>query len=287
MNTPALSRRTMLQVTAAGVLAAITSPTRAADGPATRPAGDPLRGLKFGIATYSFRNLSLDDCIKGIARLGVKYCSIKDAHLPLRSSPEERKAVVEKFKAAGITPLSAGVINLPNNDPAAARLAFEYGRDCSLPVLVLNPAAALLPTVEKLVQEFNIKVAIHNHGPGDAWPAPASIHDAIKTMDPRMGLCMDVGHTARAGVDPGSAIQLFKDRLFDVHLKDLTALDKGTAGECELGRGILDIPSILQALLAIRYQYHLGLEHERNASDPIPGAAESVGYTRGVLQMLK
>ncbi len=255
---------------------------KASAGPTTQP--DRFKGLKVGVATYSFRKIPLDATIKGILRVRLSYASIKDSHLAMKSTTQERKAVVQKFRDAGITPLSCGNIKL-TKDEAASRAAFEYVRDTGAGVMVCAPDAAALPLLDKLVKEFDIKLAIHNHGPEDkTFPSPYEVQAAIKDLDPRIGYCIDVGHTARAGHDPAKAILDCRDRLYDVHMKDVWKLDaKNTSVETEVGRGVLDIKAMLQALLEIKFAGHVGLEHERTPEDPLPGLAESVGYVKGVL----
>jgi inosose dehydratase len=244
--------------------------------------GDPWRGLKLGIASYSFSRLPLEAAIDGIKRVGLGYVSIKDAHLPMSSTAEQRKAVVKKFRDAGIVPLSCGVVNM-TDDRAMIRNAFEYARDADLPVIVAKPTRAGLPVLDKMVKEFDIKVAIHNHGPEDkVWPSPYDVWEAIQSFDPRIGVCVDVGHTIRCGVDPAESIRKCASRLYDVHLKDL-ASKEGKSQPIELGRGALDLRGILQALIDVQFSRHVGLEYEKDMKDPLPGVAESVGYIRGVL----
>jgi len=241
-----------------------------------------------GIASYSFRGLGLDACIKGIQRIGVHYVSIKNVnnHLALNSPPEHRKAVAQKFRDAGITPLSCGNISI-KNDEADARIAFEYARDIGVPTIVCAPDPAALPLLDKLVKEYDIRLAIHNHGPGDKFPTPTDVWKALDNIDPRVGLCIDVGHTARGGDDPVADIRNYKARLYDLHLKDVSSVhSRSTAVEVELGRGVLDVPGMLRALLDIGYAHHVGLEHEKDARDPIPGVAESIGYAKGVMRMI-
>ncbi|MFI5381633.1 MAG: sugar phosphate isomerase/epimerase family protein, partial [Tepidisphaerales bacterium] len=217
-----------------------------------------------------------------------KYVSIKDFHLAMKSTTEQRKETVAKFKAAGITPLSVGVVTFPK-DEAVCRAAFEYARDCGVPVIVANPVPEALPAIEKLVKEFDIRIAIHNHGPEDKrWPTPNSAIEAIRNLDPRIGICIDVGHTARAGVDPAKAMLDFADRLFDVHIKDISdPKGKGASAELEVGRGVLNQKAMLSALLKIKFAGHLGLEYEKDAADPLPGIGESIGFIRGVASTLE
>ena len=247
----------------------------------------PFRGLKVGVATYTLKQFkTTDEAVKAIGRVGLSYCSIKEFHLPLKSTAEERKAAAEKFKAAKITPLSVGNITL-RNDEAQVRAMFEYTRDVGVGVMVCAPSKDALPVCEKMVKEFNIKMAIHNHGPEDKHcPSPYDVMEAVKDMDERIGCCIDVGHTARAGVDPAESILKVGPRLYDVHMKDLARIDRRSI-PIECGRGVLDVKGILAALLKINFQGHVGFEHEKDMTDVMPGLAESAGYVRGVLASMR
>ena len=281
-----LSRRGLIRCgLAAGALAPLAARAGAASPP-PEAGSDPWQGLKVGIATYTFSKLPLDAAIQSIRRVGVGYASIKDAHLSLKSDAEQRRAVVARFKAAGITPLSCGVITL-SDDVDQIRGAFEYARDAGLPAIVGKPTRNSLPVLDRMVKEFDIRFAIHNHGPEDkVWPSPFDAWEAIQSFDPRIGVCIDVGHTARCGVDPSEAIRKCSSRLYDLHIKDIEA-PSGKSRPVEVGRGILDVPAMLRALLEIKYAHHVGLEYEKDMNDPLPGAAESIGNIRGTLAGLR
>ncbi len=291
-QTPSSSRRDLLKTVALAAtgasLGAIApeSPAQERLRPSAPSTRDPFHGLKAGVASYSLRGLKLDAAIKGIQRVDLKYASIKDIHLPLASTTEQRRAVAQQFLDAGITPLSCGVVTM-ENDEANVRRAFEYARDIGVPVIVCSPDPDSFAVLDKMVKEFDIKLAIHNHGPGDKrFPSPYDALKVAEKFDSRIGLCIDVGHTAKAGVDPAEAIRKCKDRLYDVHLKDVARVDQ-RGPEVELGRGDMDIRSILQGLLDIHFAHHVGFEHEKDAKDPVPGLAESVGYAKGMLAALK
>lgn len=290
-----ISRRRLL---AAGALAGISAaPLTIGRSEAAVEAGqtadpslgvsaDPWRGLKIGVASYSLRKMPTDAAIKAIRRVGLRYVSIKDSHLPRKTTLEERQAIVLKFKQAGITPLSCGNIGMSNN-AAHIRDAFQYAKDAGIPTIVCAPHPDSMPLLDAMVKEFDIRIAIHNHGPEDKrFASPYDAMKAVEKLDPRLGLCIDVGHTQRAGVDPAESILKCRERVFDIHLKDITARQP-RAGATEVGRGALDIPAILQALVTIRFAYHVGFEYEKDADDPLPGLAESVGYTRGILRNLR
>ena len=298
MNHPSsLNRRELLRV---GMLAAAvpifgTISAHAADAPAKEDSGntgpaihnpDPWKGLKVGVASYTFKQKPVDPTIAGIKKVGLSYVSIKDFHLPLKSTAAERKEVTDKFRAAGITPLSCGVVSMPEKEETIKQ-AFEYARDAGFPTIVISPAPEALGLVEKYVKESNQRVAIHNHGPEDKskWHSPKDVWDGIEKLDQRIGLCIDVGHTARAQMDPADAIRKYAARLYDVHFKDITdTTPKGKTVEC--GRGVLDIRSMLQALLDVKFTGAVSFEFEKDENDPLPGLAETVGYCKGVLSGL-
>jgi sugar phosphate isomerase/epimerase len=241
--------------------------------------------LKLGVATYSLREIPLDAAVRMIARVGVRYASIKDVHMPRTSSAAERRAVAEKFRAAGITPLSCGNVKMTDSE-ADIRSAFEYARDAGLGTMVCSPDPRSMALLDRMVKRYDIRLAIHNHGPEDGrFPSPLDVWRAVEPYDRRIGLCIDVGHTLRAGVDPAAAIRSCASRLYDLHLKDL-AHRGPKAVNVEVGRGVLDIRSILGALVEIGYRDQVALEYEKDPGDPLAGIAESIGFVRGVLSGL-
>lgn len=241
-----------------------------------------LEEFKVGIASYTFRKLSLDDTIKALQWLNLKYISVKDFHLALTSSAEERKLAVQKLKDGGITPLSCGNITM-QNDEANIRQAFQYAKDCGIPTIVCSPHPDSMPILDKMVKEYDIKLAIHNHGPEDKrFPSPYDVWKAVAAYDKRIGLCIDVGHTARAKVDPAESIMKCKDRLYDLHFKDIDTTE-ANGNTIQAGRGVLDLPSILRALQKIKFSYLVSIEYEGQENNPLPAVAETIGYAKGLL----
>jgi sugar phosphate isomerase/epimerase len=219
----------------------------------------------------------------------MKYISIKNVknHIDLSHTSEERKQRAQMFRAAGMIPMSVGNVSMRGSDDDI-RKGFEYAKDVGVPTIVCAPRRDAIPLLDKLVKEFDIKLAIHNHGPEDKgyFPSPYDAMELISKYDKRIGLCIDVGHTLRAGVDPAEAIIKCKDRLYDLHLKDIAALGAKNIA-MEGGRGILNLKAVLQALIKIKYEGLAGYEYEKDGKDPLPGLAETIGYTRGLLAGLK
>jgi inosose dehydratase len=281
-NQKLFSRREVIKTS---VLAAVSLPVMSLR-PATAKEIDTWKDLKVGVASYTLRKMPLDNAIKAIQRVGLKYVSIKDFHLPLKSTAEERRAVAQKFKEAGITPLSCGNITM-QNDEANIRQAFEYARDTGLSTIVCSPHPDSMPLLDRYVKEFNIKLAIHNHGPEDKrFPSPYDVWKAVQAYDKRIGLCIDVGHTARAKVNPAESILKCRDRLYDLHIKDINSTEPN-GSTIEAGRGVLDLGSILRAIIKIQYPYLVSIEYEKDADDPLPGLAETVGYLKALLAGMK
>lgn len=287
MNT--FSRRDLLKTSAltAATLPLTRLPGLVAFGAAEET--DRWRGLKIGVATYTFREWPIEETIKGLQRAGMKYLSIKNVknHIDLTHTPEERKQRAQMLRDAGMILLSVGNVSMRTGE-ADIRKAFEYARDIGVSTIVCAPSPDAVPILDKMVKEFDMKLAIHNHGPEDKgfFPSPYDVWKAVEKYDKRIGLCIDVGHTARAGVDPAEAIVKCRDRLYDLHLKDISALGNRNT-PIEAGRGILDLKAILAALLKINYQGLAGFEYEKDGKDPLPGLTESLGYTKGLLASLK
>lgn len=282
-ETTVLTRRSLLQ---AGIAAGVAGPLLGMSESASAQTGvsksDPWRGLKIGVATYTLRQMPREQAIKAVRRVGLQHVSIKDSHMPMKTTAEERKTIVQEFVAAGITPLSCGNIGM-SNQPESMRNAFQYAKDAGIPIIVCRPDPVSLPALDALVKEFDIRLAIHNHGPEEkAYPTPHEVWKLVEKYDPRIGFCIDVGHTARGGADPAECIRKYRDRVYDIHLKDIHVL-AGNGRPIEVGRGALDIKGILLALVEIKFTGNVGFEYEKDAADPLPGLAESVGYVRGVL----
>jgi len=237
--------------------------------------------FELGVASYTFRKFNLDETLEMTKRVGLKYIALKSFHLPLESSEAQIKEVAAKVKDAGLTLYGGGVIYM--KDEASVQQAFDYAKAAGMRVIIGVAGPELLELVNKKVQQYDIKVAIHNHGPGDKlYPTPAAAYEKIKDLDKRIGLCNDIGHTMRAGVDPAESAQKFADRLLDVHMKDVSAA-AANGREVEVGRGVIDIPKFLRTLVKINYSGIVAFEYEKDPESLLPGLAESVGYVRGVL----
>jgi sugar phosphate isomerase/epimerase len=239
---------------------------------------------KLGVASYTFRNFSRAEMIGYMKQLNLNGLNAKDVkdHLPM--DPAQETAALADYKVAGVSLHAVGTIYFPKDDDDDIRTKFEYCKRAGANVIVAgDPTADMLPRIEKFVKEYDIRLAIHNHGPEDKiWHSPLDILKVVHTMDPRIGCCIDVGHTMRAGVDPVQAIHAVGPRLFNVHMKDLANATQKES-QVAVGEGVMPIRGIFEALNATRYKGFVDLEYEIHADDPMPGVSLSFAYMRGVL----
>jgi len=274
-------RRDFLK-TAAAVAAGAALPLHLS-GCATEMEGQAGTEIKLGVASYSLRELSRADAIAAVQALRTPYVCIKSMHLPYESTAEELAAGAAEFHAAGLTIVGGGVITLQQDDDDDVRRYFEYARAAGMPLMVIAPTAETLPRIERFVIEYDIAVAIHNHGPTDQhFPAPGDALPIIRDMDPRVGVCVDLGHTTRTGVDIVEAIAEAGDRVLDVHVKDLRNLLEAES-QCITGEGAMPIPNIFRQLVDMGYSGYVNLEYEIDAQNPLPGMLQSFAYMRGVM----
>ncbi len=240
-------------------------------------------GFKLGVASYSLRKFSRTQAIQMVKQLNTPYINIKEYHLPLRSTPDEIGAARKEFQEAGLIVLGGGNIPFQLDDDADIRHKFEYAKLAGMPILVCAPTAQTLPKLERFVKEYDIKIAIHNHGRTDKhFPTPQSALKFVNSMDPRCGLCVDVGHTAETGVDVVDSIREAGSRLLDVHIKDTSDLADASK-QTPVGEGKMPVAAIFRQLTQMNYQGGVMLEYEVDENDPLPGMATSFAYMRGVL----
>jgi sugar phosphate isomerase/epimerase len=206
---------------------------------------------------------------------------VKD-HLPMDAQQEA--AALADYAAAGIKLHAAGAIYFAKDEDADIRSKFEYCKRAGVGVIVAgDPTPETLPRMEKFVKEYDIRIALHNHGPEDKlWPSPLDVLKAVRGMDPRIGCCIDVGHTVRAGTDVVQAIREVGPRLFNMHMKDLTNF-QSKESQVAVGDGIMPARKMFEALIATKYQGFVDLEYEIHPDDPMPGVIASFAYMRGVL----
>jgi inosose dehydratase len=278
-----ITRRSFIKTTGAGVIAAgipAISPGSPVDfSPAT------TENIRLAVAGYTFAKFNLDKTLEMMKRTGMTLIGLKDFHLPLDSTKEVIDGTLAKMKSFGVEPYGVGPIYMKSE--AAVDQAFAYAKLVGVNLVIGVPDIQFLPYVDKKVKEYNIRLAIHNHGPDlPLYSGPDDVWKEIKDLDKRIGFCHDIAHTFRLGQDPIAATVKYIDRIFDFHIWDVDKPEK--AGWCvEAGRGILDFRKFFKTLIEHKYSGTCSLEYGKDMNDPLPGIAESIGYFKGVLAGIK
>ena len=243
-------------------------------------------GPKLGVASYSLRNFPRQQAIEMTRSLGVRYINFKSVHLDYNAPPSEFASAREQLAAAGLELVGGGMITFETDTDDGVKKYFEYAKAAGMPVIVCTCKATMLPRIEKFARQYDIKIAIHNHGPEDPnFPSPYDVLKAVKGMDPRIGLCIDWGHTVRAGADVVRATADAGARLHDMHAKDLRDFSS-VDSQCVVGEGKMPVAEIFRQLRSMRYPGYVNLEYEIEPDNPLPGMKQSIAYMRGVVSGL-
>jgi len=236
--------------------------------------------FRLGMAGFTFVNFDLDTTLKTMQRIDVNYLCIKDFHLPFNSTDEQIKAFHEKCAAHNVTGYAVGPIYMKTKE--AVDDGFAYARRVGVKLIVGVPNVELLPYVDKKVKEYGFEYAIHLHGPDiELYPDADDVWKHTRDLDPRIGMCLDIGHDLRNGKDPVADLKKYHTRVFDVHIKDVTGSTKAGRG-IELGRGKIDFPAFVKMLREVNYKGVCSLEYEKDMKDPFLGIAESIGYFKAI-----
>ena len=275
------TRRRVLQGGAACAAALAFKQTHAQTAAAAPPTLPPSP-IRLGVASYSLRNFDQAYVIAAMKQLRTPYLNLKDKHLPM-SPPDQVPTTAQTYRSAGLQLTAAGTLYFTKDEDDDVRAKFDYCKAAGISLMVAAPTHQTLARVEKFAKLYNIRVAIHNHGPEDKdWPSPLDVLAAVKNMDPRMGCCIDVGHTMRTGTDVVHAMQLAGPRLFDIHMKDL-ADRSAKESQVAVGEGVMPVRAIFETLIRMHYPGFVDLEYEIKPEDPMPGMLQSFAYMRGVL----
>jgi sugar phosphate isomerase/epimerase len=285
-----MPRRAFFRTAAAGVAGIAAAASLPGCATAAAGAGDGAirragRGetVRLGVASYSLRHFPRSEAIRMIRELGTPYVNIKSNHLEYELTPAELAAGRREFEAAGLQIVGGGTITFREDTDEEVRRYFEYARHSGMPLIVATCDPRILPRVERFAREYDIRVAIHNHGPEDRfYPSPYDVLQYIGTMDSRMGVCNDIGHTVRTGVDVVRSVVDAGPRLFDLHIKDLRDLTDRDS-QVAVGEGNIPMAEIFAALMRMNYQGYANLEYEINPRDPLPGMQRSFAHMRGIL----
>ena len=239
---------------------------------------------QLGIQLYSLRGFQRDRALKHASNLGFQQVEFYSGMLPINASNDEIKTTRKQVADLGMS-ISAHGVNRLTQDAAANRKVFEFAKALGIPTITADPDPESFKNLDELVEEFDIRVAIHNHGPGHRYNKAIDVLDAIEGHDERIGACADLGHYIRSGQKATEVIRLLQGRLYGIHLKDFAEMKKKTKGVI-LGQGHLDVEGVFLALKATGFPKNgaISLEYEENPKDPIEEIRQCVTIAKKAMR---
>jgi sugar phosphate isomerase/epimerase len=285
----ALSRRQFVQAAAASVLTGGVFGTASQTAP---EADDDFGGFTVGAQSYTFREFDLEQTLKRIQELGLKHVEFYNKHANPASTPAQVKALLTVCGDYGIKPVAYGVHRF-TKDADASKKIFEFAKAMGLQAISADPDPESFDSLDKLCEEYKIAIAIHPHGPVGGgklhrWYSAKTILDAVKDHHPLIGSCLDTGHLIRADqlgetLDPAEEVRVMGARNFGLHLKDH---DNAKKTDVVFGKGALDVPALLKALRAVKFQGFLSIEYEANPKDPTADVRDCVAVFKEAVKRL-
>jgi sugar phosphate isomerase/epimerase len=267
----------------AGIAAAALSPAFVISHSALAAEAAPAKRLKLGIQLYSLRGFPVNEALEHAKELGFEQVEFYSGMLPLDASADEIAAMKQRVAGLGMT-ISAHGVNGFGGDTAANRKTFEFAKALGIRNITADPDPRAFDSLNDLVQEFDIRIAIHNHGPRHRYNKVVDVLQAIEGRDERIGACADLGHYIRSGEQATDVIRQLKGRLYGIHLKDFAEM-KADAKGVILGQGHLNVPAVFAALLQVGFPADgaMSLEYEENPENPIADIRECVAVAKKAL----
>ncbi len=239
--------------------------------------------LNLGIQLYSLRGYKADEALKHARDIGFRFVEFYGDMFPVNSDAAAIAAMKKKVADLGLT-ISAHGVNGFGGDAAANRKIFEFAKAAGIPTISADPSPEAFKSLDELVKEFDVRIAIHNHGPKHRYNKVVDVLKAIEGHDERIGACADLGHYIRSGEKPVEVIRLLKGRLYGIHLKDFQDMQDVTKGVI-LGKGHLDVPAVIAALVQTGFPKNgaLSLEYEENPQNPLDDIRQCYAVAKDAL----
>jgi sugar phosphate isomerase/epimerase len=233
-------------------------------------ANDQYGGFKMGVQSYSLRGFDVETALEHTKKLGLKYWEAYPKHIPLGTLKKHIDAQKAKLDKVGIKLIAYGVLGFDSNE-TKARQAFDFAKAMGIESLSANPKKdkATFDLLDKLCAEYDVAIAIHNHGPRALYDKISDVEEMVKDRHPKVGACVDTGHYLRSDEDPVEAIERLGKRVFGVHFKDVKTLPNKSKQFKILGEGDLNVLGCMQALRKLDYKHSLSLEYEENPKNPL------------------
>ncbi|MCK4824173.1 TIM barrel protein, partial [bacterium] len=260
------------------------------------PTTDAYDGWKLGTQAYTFNRFTLFEAIDKTASLGLDWIEAYPGQVISKESPdvkftvdippEVRLDVQKKLKESGIKLINFGVINLPNDD-VQCRKVFDFAKAMGVETIVSEPPEDAIDLIEKLCEEYQIKVAIHNHPKPSRYWNPDKVWEVCQGRSKWLGSCADTGHWMRSGIDPLEALKKLEGRIISLHFKDLNEFGIRKAHDVVWGTGKANVKALLSELHRQNFQGSFSVEYEHNWENSVPEIRQCAAYFNQVAGELK
>lgn len=258
------------------------SPAKLAQG---APNAEKL-GWRLGCQAYSFNRFTFFEAVDKNASLGLRVIEMypgqamspeqRDIRVGVGMPKEAMETMRKKLQSAGVQLVNYGVCGLPNNE-AECRRTFEFAKETGIETLVSEPPFEAFDLLDKLVEEYKINVALHNHPKPSRYWDPQTVLKVCKDRSPRIGACADTGHWMRSGIKPLEALQQLEGRIISFHFKDLNQYGPG-AHDVPWGTGQADVRALLKEIRRQKIQAVFSIEYEYNWENSLPEIAQCVQF---------
>jgi sugar phosphate isomerase/epimerase len=258
-----------------------------------KSSGKVVDGWKIGIQTWTFRLFTLEEAINKADSAGVKNIEAfwgqslgKDmtGNFGIGMSEESRAKLKELLKSKGISITAMGVISPPNREDW--QKAFELAKEFNLSYITSEPRKNLWDMIDSMAGMYKIKVAILEHPRPNPYWHPDSVIAAINNH-PNLGVCADLGHWARSGLDPVECLKKLEGHIIGVHLKDIATFNDTKAADMPVGKGVLNYPAIFAELARQRFRGMFSIEQESNWNLNLPDVINTIQYFKTETAKLK
>lgn len=252
-----------------------------------------LRKFPMAIQCWTFRKYSFLEALEKAKALGIDFVQPYPGQALSPDKPEvvfdhnlseeHIQWVRTQLRRLGQSLVAYGVVNFENTEQEMRQI-FDFAKKLGIRTIVTEPGFDEFALLERMVKEYNVNIAIHNHPTPSKYARPETILERVEGWDRRIGACVDTGHWMRSGVNPLQGLRLLEGRIIDVHLKDLDVFGAKDAQDVPFGQGEAEVDAILAELTRQNFRGYLTVEHEREAEalDPEQAIKKGIEYIKNI-----
>jgi len=284
------NRRDLLKIAAGAALGLSAGVVGAQETTSERPRGgrrpvagsgtrwSELLGWKVGCQVYSFNRFTFEEAVQKNVQTGCRFLEAFPGQRLTAAGGNVGPDMTKEQKKIFRTILADnGCVCTTLGVTGADRKTFDFCAEMGIGVINAEPPKDQLAAIDKLCEEYNLLVSLHNHPAPSIYWDYKTVLEAIKDCSPRIGACADTGHYMRSGINPLDAVKALKGRIIGFHFKDLNKFGEG-AHDVPWGTGEANVPALLREIADQKFQGSFSAEYEHNWDNNVPDITESVKF---------